>query len=105
MSRQKCPICQNDDTCLLCEHTAPLTCVECERDENAVVISGDCFFCLCEGKIADNFDYKPRDVLGRALEVAELGEKRKKLGLSPPILKNDIYRELHKLFMYGYNSI
>lgn len=98
MSKPSCPECGNDIR-LLCEHVAPNTCTECERDDNHVVIDGECFFCLCEGKVQDNFDYKPRAVTSRAIEAVKLGKIRRKLKLPPPSLVNTFYDDLHKLFM------
>ena len=103
-SRKSCPNCYNI-TCLSCEHITPNTntCVECETDDNHIVIGSECFFCVCEGKSKDNFEYKPREVMSRAIEAVKLGKKHRKLGLSAPVLSNKIYEDLYELFMEGYN--
>jgi len=103
MSRQICPKC-TDPCVILCEHVASFTCNECEHDENHVILSGVCFFCLCEGKQEGNFDCKARDVMGRAIDAVKLGKIRRKLGLPAPVLKNVYYGDLYELFMLGYTD-
>lgn len=102
MSKPSCPKCGNSID-ISCEHVASNTCIECERDDNHVIIDGECFFCLCEGKSKDKFEYKPRVIMYRALEVVKLGKMRRKLGLHPPKLVNTFYDDLYELFMSTYN--
>lgn len=101
-----CPECGNN-TRIACKHAINISCIECEKDYNSIIIEQECFFCLCEGETQDKFEYKPREIANRYLQVARLGKNRRKLGLEPPILFNgreNRYADLYELFMYGYKS-
>lgn len=100
-----CPDCGNKDILCDCIHSGK-ACRECETDPNAVMVEGNCFFCMCEGKPVQ-MDFRAKDMFNTALHVAQLGQKRRALGLPPPIFSEKAVwyvQPLHELYMIGFGK-